>query len=159
MLNASPTTDNSQQNALYPSMPGRLAVNSPQHADSSRSSCTDSLTSTPSSLASVSSIHRPLSPVCAFPAVLSYVQSLSRIAGVIINPFHYARTQEESVPTGISRAVDAYLDAHGYNAEAKLTIRFAWDSFDDVDEFVEYLCLKGMANIEANWIFCCTILA
>lgn len=60
---------------------------------------------------------------------------------------------EQVVPVGISRVVDTYLDAHGYNDAAKLAVRHAWDSFDDVDDFVDYLSLKGMAKAEANWLF------
>lgn len=62
------------------------------------------------------------------------------------------------MPAGVSRTVDTYLDAHGYDAEAKLAVRHAWEAYDDLDEFIEYLSLKGMASSEASWIFLSALL-
>lgn len=60
---------------------------------------------------------------------------------------------EQVVPVGISRVADTYLDAHGYDDAAKLAVRHAWNSFNDVDDFVDYLSLKGMVKAVANWLF------
>jgi hypothetical protein len=57
------------------------------------------------------------------------------------------------VPARISAAGDAYLNAHGYNANAKLHFAYAWRHSDTVDDFTDYLCQQHMAKAEAEWFW------
>jgi hypothetical protein len=85
--------------------------------------------------------------------VLKYLRSLSRITGVITDPVVLAQHDAASVPAGLGSAANLYLDAHGYDATAKLEISHAYREFHDVDDFCGYLCQKGMSKAEASWLF------
>lgn len=142
--------DNQQQHP-WPQVP------IPWHIDRARRTISSPSSSSVSSL-NLSVPAAPASPARASTAVLAYTRSLSRITGVITDPHVLAFVQAQSVPAGVSRTVDTYLDAHGYDAEAKLAICHAWDTYDDLDDFIQYLSLKGMASSEASWIFLSALL-
>jgi len=57
-------------------------------------------------------------------------------------------------PTGLGEVVDGYLDAHGYDAASRLHIMHAWRENNGVDDFMIYLCGKGMAMSEVEWLWC-----
>jgi hypothetical protein len=85
--------------------------------------------------------------------VLKYTRSLAQITGVITDPATLADLDREATPAGLGRAADMYLDAHGYDAAAKLHLAHAYRSSSDVGEFIDYLCLRGMPYAEAEWFF------
>jgi hypothetical protein len=87
------------------------------------------------------------------PIVLKYMRSLSRITGTITDPAVLAQYDAESPPAGMGPAVNQYLDAHGYDAAAKLEISYAYRTFNDVDAFCDHLCQRGMSQAEASWLF------
>lgn len=45
------------------------------------------------------------------------------------------------------------MEAHGYDSDAKLHLLHALNTYSDVDEFCDYLCARGMARAEADWLF------
>jgi hypothetical protein len=55
-------------------------------------------------------------------------------------------------PTGLGEVVDDYFNAHGYDADSRLCIMYAWREKNAV-EFIPYLCGKGMAMSEVEWLW------
>lgn len=135
-----PHKGNNQQPAVQPREPLCLPIDSQQH-----------ITLPPPLPSSISSLSNPsssapsprtlaLSPCVFAPTgVLSYTHTLSHLTGVIVDSFHLAHVNAQSVPAGINLTLDTYLDAYGYDTEAKLTVRHAYDNYDDIDKFIEYL--------------------
>lgn len=58
-----------------------------------------------------------------------------------------------SRPVGLGAAADAFLEAFGYTAIAKLQIAHAYRHNADVSQFVAELCSLGGAASEAEWLF------
>jgi hypothetical protein len=119
------------------------ASRQPQQARSANYSHRDPSPSTPGQM----------SPSRSYRAVLKYTRTLSQIIGVITDPAVLADLERQSTPAGLGVAADAYLDAHGYDASVKLHIAHAYRSSNDVDRFLTYLCSRGMAHAEAQWLF------
>ena len=85
--------------------------------------------------------------------MLKFTRNLSRITGAITDPAVLANLELEATPAGLGEAADRYLDAHGYDAGAKLHFAHAYRTSNTIDEFVTYLCSKGMPRAEAEWFF------
>lgn len=158
-IDPTPPISNDRRPGLQLRVPIRLHHNTPRRAppsslSTSSVSSIDSPPRSPASPAVPVIPNHPVHPDRQSTAILSYVRSLSRITGVITDPDAFARAQIESVPAGISHAVDVYLEAHSYDAEAKLTMHYAWETFDDIDDFIDFLGCKGVSKAEANWIYC-----
>jgi len=86
------------------------------------------------------------------PLILQYTRSLSGLTGII--------TDESMLPqvamlasTGLGEAIDDYLKAHGYTDDAQRTIARAYKQSETQDEFVGFLCGRGMAKSEAQWLW------
>lgn len=82
--------------------------------------------------------------------VQKYMHSLKGVTGVITNPEVLQDHKSQLPPAGIGLAVDFYLDAYWYDAAAKLHIVHAYKVYNDVDDFITYLCNLGMAKSEAD---------
>ena len=82
-----------------------------------------------------------------------YTCSLAWITGAITDANALAREKDEATLAGLGLAADQYLDAHGYNAAAKLSIVHAYRTCDDVDDFISYLCPKGMSESKVEWLY------
>ena len=76
------------------------------------------------------------------PLILQYTRSLSGLTGII--------TDESMLP---QVAIDDYLKAHGYTDDAQRTIARAYKQSETQDEFVGFLCGRGMAKSEAQWLW------
>ena len=61
--------------------------------------------------------------------------------------------QDDIPSTGLGNAVDDYLTAHGYTADACHAIVHTWKQNENQDEFAGYLCGKGMAKSEVQWLW------
>lgn len=87
------------------------------------------------------------------PYILSYTWNLSGVTGIITDELTLPRKSHDSL-TIIGKAVVAYLTAHGYTTEAQYTIASAYMRFSGVEAaFTTYLCGKGMAKLEATWLW------
>jgi hypothetical protein len=83
-------------------------------------------------------------------ARLQYTRNLAGITGVILDP------RMESVgtaPTGLGEGVDKYLDAHGYDSSSRLHIMYAWRENCGIQDFITYVCERGMVKAEAKWLW------
>ena len=85
--------------------------------------------------------------------VLQYTRSLSRITGAITDYHQLDAMRKISVPAGLGQLGDAFLDAYGYDSNAKLAISHAYRTSQDAEEFRAYLCPKDMTRAEAGWLF------
>jgi hypothetical protein len=90
-----------------------------------------------------------LSATSCPPAALQYTRNLAGITGVV--------TQAGAeflgmAPTGLGEGVDRYLDAHGYDSASRLYIMHARREFG-MQDFVSYLCGKGMVMSEVVWLW------
>jgi hypothetical protein len=61
--------------------------------------------------------------------------------------------QADTNPTGLGIAVDEYLSAHGYTADAQHVIVHAFKLHATQDAFAGFLSGKGMAKSEALWLW------
>jgi hypothetical protein len=84
--------------------------------------------------------------------VLRYVRGLVGITGVVTKSSRDLY-DEPTAPTGLGESVDVYLNAHGYDADAKLHIMYAWRENSGIADFVSYLCGKGMVVSEVKWLW------
>lgn len=83
-------------------------------------------------------------------AIFRYTRNLAGITGVVRPP------RQESLglpPSGLGEGVDSYLDAHGYDADSRLHIVHAWRELNGFQDFIVYLCGKGMVQSEAAWLW------
>jgi hypothetical protein len=89
------------------------------------------------------------------PIVLRYTRSLVGITGVVTIPsIDYSDSFPEAMaPTGLGEAADAYLNAHGYDANSRLHIMYAARENSGLADFVAGLCGKGMPMSEAEWLW------
>lgn len=87
------------------------------------------------------------------PRLLRYNRTLRQITGTITSPRALQDQQDASRPVGIGAAADAYLEAHGYDAVAKLQIAHAYRSYFNAHGFINELCALGMAESETNWLY------
>lgn len=87
------------------------------------------------------------------PRLLKYTRSLRQITGSITSPQALQDQLNASRPVGVGAAADAYLEAHGYDAGAKLQIAHAYRTHFNDHGFINELCALGMAESEANWLF------
>ena len=55
-------------------------------------------------------------------------------------------------PTGLGEEVDKYLDAHGYDS-SQLQIMYAWRENYGIQDFITYVCERGMVKSEAQWLW------
>jgi hypothetical protein len=76
------------------------------------------------------------------------------ITGVITAPGGEDNGAAAMAPTGLGERVDSYLNAHGYDANSRLDIMFAWREKGDVADFIAALSTEGMAISEAEWLWC-----
>ena len=79
--------------------------------------------------------------------------SLSKLEGVITDPIVLRHHNSQLLPSGLPPAGHYYMEAHGYDADAKLHVLHALNTYPDVDDFCNYLCRLGMARSEADWLF------
>lgn len=82
-----------------------------------------------------------------------YTRNLRQITGTITDRHVLQAHQQASAPAGLGAAADSYLQAHGYDSTAKLLIAHAYNSSNDVDDFIVEICGLGMAKSEAEWLF------
>lgn len=81
---------------------------------------------------------------------LQYTRNLAGITDVVTKP------GMESVglaPTGLGEEVDKYLDAHGYDSSSRLQIMYAWRENYGIQDFITYVCERGMVKSEAQWLW------
>jgi len=90
------------------------------------------------------------------PIVLRYTRNLVGITGVVTVPSmdYSGPLPEMMAPTGLGEAVDAYLNAHGYDANSRLHVMHAWRENDGLADFISDMCGKGMPMAEAEWLWC-----
>ena len=74
---------------------------------------------------------------------------MAGITGVVTQP---GMESPGIAPTGLGKGVDRYLDAHGYDAGSRLHIMHAWREYC-LQDFVAYLCGKGMVKSEVEWLW------
>jgi hypothetical protein len=85
------------------------------------------------------------------PARLHYTRTLAGITGVVTKP--YVGNAPTFPPTGLGKGVDNYLDAHGYDSSSRLHIMYAWRENSGIQDFIAYVCEKGMVESEAQWLW------
>jgi hypothetical protein len=92
------------------------------------------------------------SAAAKFPSLppLQYIRNISGIQRVI---WCEADVPENGPPSGLGDATDGYINAHGYNAEAKLHFSYAWRQSNTIEEFSKYLSDQGMTKAEAEWLW------
>ncbi|KAG2369300.1 hypothetical protein BDR07DRAFT_1477305 [Suillus spraguei] len=101
---------------------------------------------------------RSPSPYCSLssstlPIILHYNRSLSGITKTV-----YVGESDsigiDSPPAGIlGIAAEKYLFAHGYQVSATWSIIHAFREANSSQDFTNYLCARGMAMLEAKYIF------
>jgi hypothetical protein len=79
---------------------------------------------------------------------IRYSRNLSGITGIVMSETEHL----EIAPTGLGDNVDEYFNAHGYDANSRLHIMYAWREKNGIRDFVGYLCGKGMTKSEAEWV-------
>lgn len=85
------------------------------------------------------------------PLVLQYIRNLSGLIGIVTDQSTLPQTNTQ--PTGLGHAVDYYLSAHGYTADAQRVIARAFKLNDTPDGFAGFLSGRGMAKREAVWLW------
>lgn len=95
----------------------------------------------------------PVLPTGGRQTVLQNLRSLSNLTGVITSPAALEDYNRMVAPSNLPRAAHSYMEAHGYDSDAKLHLLHALNTYNDVDEFCDYLCARGMARAEADWLF------
>ncbi|KAF7976790.1 hypothetical protein HWV62_5636 [Athelia sp. TMB] len=83
--------------------------------------------------------------------LLQRVRDLQGSIGVVHESL--VPTAHQPLNTGLGRQVDWYLNAHGYTEEAAGSIANAYTRYLSADAFIAYLCGRGMAHAEAEWIW------
>jgi hypothetical protein len=82
-------------------------------------------------------------------ALVRYTRNLSGIIGVVTT----ATEPVEIAPTGLGDDIDKYFNAHGYDAGSRLHVMHAWRNNHGVQDFIVYLCGKGVVKSEAEWLW------
>lgn len=84
--------------------------------------------------------------------ILSYTRELSGITGLLTDESRLPR-QSNSPSANIGAAAYDYLAAHGYSQDAQAAIENAYERFGSQEAFAAFLCGKGMAKSEADWLW------
>ena len=61
--------------------------------------------------------------------------------------------RKQSNPADIGKLGEYFLQAFGYDSEAKLAISNAYCLSQSADEFCDFLCPREMPQVEAQWLF------
>lgn len=84
--------------------------------------------------------------------IASYSRTLSGVIGIISDDSQLPNGPGVLVHT-IGRRAVRYLTAHGYTPESQHAIARAYTDFPGEEGFVAFLCGKGMARSEVNYLW------
>jgi hypothetical protein len=77
---------------------------------------------------------------------------LEAVIGVLTGPpIHNA--PDEPPFRDLGALAEGYITAHGFDGSSNRQIHYAFEKSNNMDEFVEYLADKGMAVMEAKWLW------
>ena len=123
----------------------------PFNLSNSKQHCRDPSPHMPSS-SSLQDIpdHHPL-PLLTI--ILAHTCLLAHITGTITDHQHLKAMRKQSSPADIGKLGEYFLQAFGYDSEAKLAISNAYCLSQSADEFCDFLCPREMPQAEAQWLF------
>jgi hypothetical protein len=84
--------------------------------------------------------------------IYQYVRTLEGITGVLTEPLIH-NASDELPFRDLGDLVEEYLISHGYDATSNRDIHYAFEISDNIGEFTDYLSQRGMAVMEAKWIW------
>jgi hypothetical protein len=96
------------------------------------------------------------SPSKAAPAcrIYQHIRNLAGITKTLTDaPAPTSPDDDEERPPSLGLIIDSYLTAHGYKTTSILYIAFAYKEMSSMEAFADMLCGKGMARLEAEWIW------
>jgi hypothetical protein len=84
--------------------------------------------------------------------IYQYIRTLEGITGVVTEPpIHNA--SDELPFRDLGDLAEDYLISHGYDAASNREIHYAFELSDNISEFTEHLSRRGMAVMEAKWLW------
>jgi hypothetical protein len=84
--------------------------------------------------------------------VFQYKRDLAGVKEVLTTPpVHNARS--ESPFRDFGQLAEEYILSHGYDAPSNYQIHYAFEICDNSIEFADYLSQRGMAIMEAKWLW------
>lgn len=85
--------------------------------------------------------------------VLQHTRSLARITGSITDHQQLRAMREISVPAGVGKLADNFLESFGYDSDAKLAINHAYYEAKTAEDFCAIVCPSGMTLAESRWLW------
>jgi hypothetical protein len=90
-----------------------------------------------------------LSPKPTPTPIYQYERSLSGITGILYKPRPHVPSKAQS----LGDLGDQYVQAHGYNESSIRYIHEAFGRSNNVDDFTDYLCQKGLPERKAQFLW------